>query len=92
MIVMQKNRRRTILKTILWGIVGIVIGVAVKGFLLGLGTIPQATSEGSPSWIKVTVIAGILVGAMLVLIFFLEKRGVYRHESRANPEDRLPAS
>lgn len=90
MMVMQTNRRRTILKTILWGIVGVLIGVGVKGLLLGLGTTPQVL-EAPPLWMKVTVALGVVIGAVLVFIFFAERRGASRHASQANPEDRLPA-
>lgn len=92
MIVTQtnRNRRRTILKTILWGIVGIVVGVAVKRFLLGLGTTPLVIEEPL-SWAKVTVTLGVVACAMLIFIFFTERRGVSRHASQANPEDQLRA-
>ena len=85
----NRNRRRTILMTILWGIVGVVVGVAVKGFLLGSGTIDQVP-EVTPPWMKVTVLLGIVAGTMLAIIFFAERLRMSRHESQENPQGQLP--
>ena len=81
----NNNRRKTIIKTSLWGIVGVVVGVAVKGLLLGSGTI-NPVPEVTPPWIRATVILGIVAGAMLIFIFFTERLRMSRHECQEDPE------
>jgi hypothetical protein len=80
------KQRKTILKTVLWGIVGVLAGVIVERFLLKFGT-TSALSGATPSWMKVVVSLGIMAVTMLVLILFVERLRLRRRESEVKSDE-----
>ena len=64
------NRLVTILKTLLWGIVGIILGIILRRFLLNPGIAP-AQSDLVPAWIGFVFVLAIAVVIIYALTLFL---------------------
>ena len=67
------SRKIVLLKTVMWGIVGVLIGVLAERFLL-VGGVGTDLSETTSAWIKIAVGLGITAGVLWLCILPFHKR------------------
>lgn len=73
-----------------FGAVSIVLGVVVNR--LAVGGIATLTATGSryvPSWMEITISAGVVSGAALAFLFFVEYFKVYEEERKEEDNDKI---